>query len=57
MSTKFYNEDKTSRQAATNAFLSAFTDRTIAFEMDHLLSLYTFNTYIEKKCDFNDNFE
>lgn len=41
---------------AVNAFFSAFADKTMAFEYNHIVSLYQFNTQINKLCDFNNNF-
>jgi len=42
--------------SAVNAFFSAFADKTMAFEFNHLVSLYCFSSKIEKKCDFIDNY-
>lgn len=40
------------RIGAVNAFFSAFADKTLAFEYNHVVSLYWFDDRIEKKCDF-----
>ena len=41
---------------AVNAFFSAFADKTMAFEYNHIVALYQFNQRINKLCDFNNNF-
>lgn len=40
------------RIGAVNAFFSAFADKTLAMEYNHVVSLYWFDSSIEKKCDF-----
>ena len=45
------------RMGAVNCFFSAFADKTLAFEFDHLIQLITFSTLINVKCEFNNNFD
>ena len=46
-----------SRMGAVNAFFSAFADKTLAFELNHIIQLIAFSSNIEKKCEFHNNFE
>ena len=55
-STFFGDVDKLTRIGAVNAFFSAFADKTMAFEYNHIVSLYWFDTNINKKCDFTQDF-
>lgn len=48
MKCRFYGEDHLNRIGATNAFFSAFADKTLAFEFNHIVSLYCFDSKIEK---------
>ncbi len=41
---------------AVNAFFSAFADKTMAFELNHIVQLFCFSNTVVKKCDFIDNF-
>ena len=41
---------------AVNAFFSAFADKTMAFEFNHIIQLFCFSNNVVKKCDFIDNF-
>lgn len=52
MKCRFYDDKHLSRIGATNAFFSAFADKTLAFEFNHIVSLYCFDSKIEKKCEF-----
>lgn len=40
---------------AVNALFSAFADKTMAYELKHLVQLYTFDDRIEKKCEFTED--
>ena len=37
MSSSFYNDDKLSRIGAVNSWFSAFADKTLVFEFNHLV--------------------
>lgn len=41
---------------AVNAFFSAFADKTMGFEFNHVVQLYCFSNVITKKCEFTDDF-
>lgn len=41
---------------AVNAFFSAFADRTLAFEFNHIVKLVCFNNLVEDKSDFLADF-
>jgi len=44
MSSRFFDdEDNINRMGAVNAFFSAFADKTMAFELNHIVKLYKFN--------------
>ena len=53
----FFDDKDISRMGAVNAFFSAFADKTIAFEYNHLVKLVCFDSTIEDKCVFTDDFE
>ena len=40
-----------------NCFFSAFADKTLAFEFNHLIQLITFSSSINVVCEFNNNYE
>lgn len=50
--TAFRDSDRLTRNGAVNALFSAFADKTLAYEYNHIVSLYLFDHMIEKKCDF-----
>ncbi|KAL4455086.1 hypothetical protein ABPG74_006468 [Tetrahymena malaccensis] len=52
MGSTFYNEKGLPRIGAVNAFFSAFADKTLAMEYKHVVSLFWFDSIIEKKCEF-----
>ncbi|KAL4503247.1 hypothetical protein ABPG72_000853 [Tetrahymena utriculariae] len=52
MGSTFYNEQGLPRIGAVNAFFSAFADKTLAMEYNHVVSLFWFDSAIEKKCEF-----
>lgn len=44
-----------SRMGAVNALFSAFADKTLAYELNHIVQLFTFNSSVNKKCEFTDD--
>ncbi len=40
-----------------NAFFSAFADKTLAFEYNHIVQLYCFSSKIKKMNEFSNDFE
>ncbi|KAL4469643.1 hypothetical protein ABPG74_004896 [Tetrahymena malaccensis] len=52
MKSGFFNDPLISRIGAVNAFFSAFADKTLAYEYNHIVQLYWFDDRIEKKCEF-----
>ena len=57
MNSSFSNDKLISRMGAVNGFFSAFADKTLAFEYNHLVKLVCFDSTIEDKCVFTDDFE
>ena len=57
MGCRFFNDKEINRMGATNAFFSAFADKTMAYELNHIVQLLTFNTQTVIECDWNNNFE
>ncbi len=41
---------------AVNVIFSAFADKTLAFELNHTVQLICFQSSINIKCDFTDDF-
>ena len=56
MKSSFSNDKLISRMGAVNGFFSAFADKTLAFEYNHLVKLVCFASSIVDKCDFMDDF-
>ena len=56
MKTSFFNDPLLSRMGAVNAIFSAFADKTLGFEFNHIVKLVCFSSTIEDKCDFIDDF-
>jgi ubiquitin-conjugating enzyme E2 D/E len=52
MSGSFFADKDLSRIGAVNAMFSAFADKTLAYEYNHIVKLVTFNSNITDKCDF-----
>jgi len=60
MASKFSNENggnEISRIGAVNAFFSAFADKNIAFNLNHIVQLFTFNSTFKKMNEFTEDFE
>lgn len=56
MSSSFYDDKDLPRIGAVNAFFSAFADKTLAFEYNHVIKLVSFSTNVVDKCDFTSDF-
>jgi len=56
MGSKFFNDQDLSRMGAVNALFSAFADKTLAFEFNHIVKLVCFESNIHDKCDFTEDF-
>lgn len=56
MSSCFFGDKDLSRMGAVNALFSAFADKTLAFEYNHLVKLVCFSSGIYDKCDFTNDF-
>ena len=41
---------------AVKAFFTAFADRTLAYNLKHVVSLVFFNDQVLEMCDFTENF-
>nr|BAA09092.1 ubiquitin-conjugating enzyme [Paramecium tetraurelia] len=52
----YFKEEELSRIGAVNAFFSAFADKTLAFEFNHIVKLVWFESFITDKCDFTNDF-
>ena len=57
MQCNYFDDIKCERNGAVNAFFSAFADKTLAFELNHIIQLITFSKTPEIKNDFNNNFQ
>jgi len=60
MASKFSKENggnEISRIGAVNAFFSAFADKNIAFNLNHIVQLFTFNSTFKKMNEFTEDFE
>lgn len=56
MGQSFYADKELSRMGAVNAFFSAFADKTMGFEFNHVVQLICFNSNIDQKCQFINDF-
>lgn len=56
MGYNYFKEDSLSRIGAVNAFFSAFADKTLAFEFNHIVKLVWFESFIADKCEFTNDF-
>ncbi|CAD8063375.1 unnamed protein product [Paramecium primaurelia] len=56
MKGNYFKEDQLSRIGAVNAFFSAFADKTLAFEFNHIVKLVWFQSFIVDKCEFTNDF-
>ena len=57
MDCQYFDDGEISRQGAVNALFSAFADKTLAHNLNHIVQLFTFSTIITKKNEFNNDFE
>jgi hypothetical protein len=56
MRSSFFDDKDLSRMGAVNALFSAFADKTLAFEYNHIVKLVTFASNIQDKCEFTNDF-
>ncbi|CAD8150339.1 unnamed protein product [Paramecium octaurelia] len=56
MSSQFFGDKELSRMGAVNAFFSAFADKTLAFEFNHIVKLVWFGSALYDKCEFISDF-
>lgn len=56
MADSFFDDKELSRIGAVNAFFSAFADKTLAFELNHIVKLVCFESLITDKCEFTNDF-
>ncbi|CAD8083491.1 unnamed protein product [Paramecium sonneborni] len=56
MGATFFQDDQLSRIGAVNAFFSAFADKTLTFEFNHIVKLVCFESFIADKCEFTNDF-
>jgi len=56
MGSPFFSDNLLPRIGAVNAFFSAFADKTLAFEFNHIVKLVCFETSIVDKCEFTNDF-
>jgi Mg-chelatase subunit ChlD len=54
MGSKFFNEPDLVRIGAVKSFFEAFAYRTIAYNLEHVVSLIFFDDKIEVQCDFTE---
>lgn len=52
MGSSIFFDNLLKRNGATNAFFSAFADKSIQFELNNIISLYTFGDQVMKQCDY-----
>jgi len=56
MGSPFFGDKELSRMGAVNCIFSAFADKTLAFELNHIVKLICFSSSIVDQCDFTDDF-
>lgn len=54
MGSKFFNEPDLRRIGAVKSFFEAFAYRTVAYNLEHVVSLYFFDDKIDIQCDFTE---
>ena len=54
MGQSFFNEPDLKRIGAVKSFFEAFAFRTIAYNFQHVVSLFFFDHTIENQCDFTE---
>lgn len=57
MDEKFFKEPDLKRIGAVKSFFEAFADRTVAYHLEHVVSLILFNHLTEVKVDFTNSFQ
>lgn len=55
MAGTFFEDKELSRMGAVNALFSAFADKTIAFELNHVVQLFLFDDKVDKMCEFTND--
>lgn len=56
MDDKTFFDQFLTKRGAVNAYFSAFADKTMAFELNHLVQLIVFDSKVIAKCDFINDF-
>ena len=54
MGTGFFNEPDLKRIGAVKSFFEAFAYRTIAYNLEHVVSLFFFDHIVENQCGFTE---
>ena len=54
MGSRFFNEPDLKRIGAVKSFFEAFAFRTIAYNFEHVVSLFFFDNHVENQCDFTE---
>lgn len=54
MSSKFFNEPDLIRIGAVKSFFEAFAYRTIAYNFEHVVSLFFFDDKVDNQCGFTE---
>lgn len=52
----FYNSEDLTRMGVVKAFFNTFADRTMAYNLKHVISLVYFDHRIIEKCSFTELF-
>ncbi|CAG9312205.1 unnamed protein product [Blepharisma stoltei] len=55
MGTTFGPEGEYTRLDATKQFFESFADRTVGYNLNHVMSLFLFSTTIDRACGFTEN--
>ena len=56
MGQRFFNESDLKRIGAVKAFFEAFAFRTIAYNFEHVVSLFFFDNIVDNYCSFTEAF-
>lgn len=54
MGCQFFNEPDLKRIGAVKSFFEAFAFRTIAYNLEHVVSLFFFDHTVENQCSFTE---
>ena len=54
MGAGFFNEPDLKRIGAVKSFFEAFAYRTIAYNFEHVVSLFFFDSVVENQCGFTE---